>query len=164
MTRGTDKVGPLVLRNEPRSFTVANVQLVPGNPRTTVDRLAAEWKRIDPVHAFQYEFYDQQLAGTNQGFSDLVSILGFLALMAVIISCLGLLGMATYTAERRRKEVGIRKVLGTTDWRVAFLLSQEFVRILILSIRIGAPLSYFLNNLWLQHFPNRVHFGAVSKD
>ncbi len=156
---GTDKIGPLVLRNEPRSFTVVNVQLTPGNLRGTVAKLAAEWKQIDPVHPFQYEFYDQQLAETNQGFFDLVSILGFLALLAVIISCLGLLGMATYTVERRRKEVGIRKVLGAADWSIAFLLSKEFVRILIVAIGIGAPLSYFLNNLWLQHFPNRVPFG-----
>ncbi len=156
---GTDKIGPLVLRNEPHGFSYVNVQLVSVDLREAVTRLGKEWKRIDRVHPFRYEFYDQQLAETNQGFFDLVSILGFLALMAVIISCLGLLGMATYTAERRRKEVGIRKVLGAEDLSIAFLLSKEFLRILFFSVCIGAPLSYFLNNLWLQNFPNRVHFG-----
>ncbi|MEM1136060.1 MAG: FtsX-like permease family protein, partial [Bacteroidota bacterium] len=77
----------------------------------------------------------------------------------VTIACLGMLGMATYAAERRKKEVGIRKVLGANDLNVVFLLSKAFLKILLISIVIGTPLSFFLNNLWLQNFPNRVGFG-----
>ena len=67
--------------------------------------------------------------------------------------------MATYTAERRTKEVGIRKVLGAGNFDIAFLLSKEFLRLLIISVIIAAPLSYFVNNMWLQMLPNRVDFG-----
>lgn len=67
--------------------------------------------------------------------------------------------MAIYTTERRTKEVGIRKVLGATDLTVALLLSEQFLKLLAISILISAPMSYFINNLWLQHFPNRVEFG-----
>jgi putative ABC transport system permease protein len=156
-----DKVGPLVLRNQPADFKYVNVQLAAtADPRGTVARLAEKWKTLDPVHPFKYEFFDQELAATNQGIFDVVSVLGFLAFLAVTISCLGLLGMATYTTERRRKEVGIRKVLGAADLGIALLLSREFLKMLALAVALGVPLTYGVNALWLQNFPNRVPFGA----
>ena len=70
-----------------------------------------------------------------------------------------MLGMATYTAERKKKEVGIRKVLGAENFGIAYLLSREFLKVLAIAVLIGAPLSYVVNSLWLQKFPNRVEFG-----
>ena len=121
--------------------------------------LESKWKRIDPVHPMKYDFFDQALAEESQGIFDIVSILGFIAMLAVIIACLGMLGMATYSTERRRKEVGIRKVLGAGDMGNALLLSREFIHILLIAIAIAAPLSYTLNTMWLRKFPNRVEFG-----
>ncbi len=82
-----------------------------------------------------------------------------MAFIAVSIACLGMLGMATYTAERRIKEVGIRKMLGAKVSGIVLLLSKEFIRVMTIAILIAAPLSYFLNSLWLNKFPNRVSFG-----
>ncbi len=155
-----NEVGPLVLRNHPGDFRYVNVQLAGTDPRGTVARLARAWKAIDPVHPFKYEFFDQELAATHQGILDLVSVLGFLAFLAVTISCLGLLGMATYVTERRRREVALRKVLGAADLGIALLLSQEFLKMLALAVALGVPLTYGINSLWLQNFPNRVPFGA----
>ncbi len=70
-----------------------------------------------------------------------------------------MLGMATYTVERKMKEVGIRKTLGAQNSNIVFLLSKGFLRILAIAILIAAPSSYILNNLWLRRFPNRVDFG-----
>jgi putative ABC transport system permease protein len=153
------EIAPLVMQNVPSSFAYLNIKLASPNPMATVQRLEQAWKRVDPVHPFRYEFYDQQLAAQHQGVFDLVSILGFIAFLAITIACLGLLGMATYAAERRTKEVGIRKVLGAEDASIALLLSKEFMWMIAISIVIGAPLSYFVNNLWLQSLPNRVEFG-----
>ncbi|HNC14189.1 MAG TPA: FtsX-like permease family protein, partial [Cyclobacteriaceae bacterium] len=89
-------------------------------------------------------------------------ILGFIAFLAIAISCLGLLGMATYTTERRTKEIGIRKVLGAADFTIARLLSKEFMMMLLLAIFIGVPLSYFINNMWLQKLTTRVEFGITT--
>lgn len=99
------------------------------------------------------------MAVLNQALGDLLSILGFIAFLAVTIACLGLLGMAMYNTERRRKEIGIRKVLGAAEATIVLLLSKDFLKILLISIFIAAPLSYFANNAWLQNFPNRVEFG-----
>jgi putative ABC transport system permease protein len=154
-----DQIRPLIMQNRPASFAYLNVAVSSPNPMATVQQLEQTWKRLDAVHPFHYEFYDQQLAAMHRGIFDLVSVLGFIAFLAVTIACLGLLGMATYTSERRTKEVGIRKVLGAEDVSIALLLSKEFLRMLALAIIIGAPLSYFVNNLWLQTVPNRIEFG-----
>ncbi len=153
------EIEPLVLRNEPDHFQYLNVKVASNDLMSTVNQLEAKWKKMDPIHPFKYAFFDEQLAATHQGIFDLVSILGFIAFLAIVIACLGLLGMAIYTAERRTKEVGIRKVMGAENRSIALLLSKEFIRMLIISIVIGAPFSYFVNNFWLQYFPNRVEFG-----
>jgi putative ABC transport system permease protein len=159
MLLGNDKIEPLFLQNAPAGFQYVNVRIASRDTRSVMTALEGKWKRIDPIHPLKYDFFDQQLAEESQGIFDVVSILGFIAFLAVIIACLGMLGMATYSAERRRKEVGIRKVLGAGDWRNALLLSKEFIHILLIAIAVAAPLSYMLNTLWLRKFPNRVEFG-----
>lgn len=159
MLLNTREVNPIVLRNQRGSFEYLNVKVASSDMRGIVAKLETHWKKIDPVHPFKYEFFDEQLASMHQGIFDLVSIFSFIAFLAIVISCLGLLGMATYTTERRTKEIGIRKVLGAEDFSIARLLSREFIGMLGLAIAIGAPLSYFINNLWLKQLPTRVEFG-----
>jgi len=155
-----DQIEPLLIENQTARFKYANVRLASGDLRGTLANLERKWKFIDPVHPFNYRYFNDQLASTSQGFFDIVSILGFLAFLAVSIACLGLLGMATYTTERRLKEVGIRKILGAKNSSIVLMLSASFIRVLIWAVLIAAPLSYILNTLWLRKFPNRVEFGA----
>lgn len=162
MLINTREVHPIALRNQPAAFQYANVKIASHDLMGTVKKLEAQWKKIDPVHPFKYEFFDQQMASMQQGIFDLVTILGFIAFLAIVISCLGLLGMATYTTERRTKEIGIRKVLGAADFTIARLLSREFMVMLVLAICIGVPLSYFINNMWLRQLTNRVEFDVTT--
>lgn len=154
-----DQVSPMLLRNRPFDFKYANVKIVSVNIKETIAQLEQHWKNIDAAHPFKYRFYDDELRANYQWLMDVVSIVGFIAFLAISIACLGLLGMATYTATRKRKEVGIRKIFGAESFSIAFLLSGEFLRVLMIAVLIAAPLSYFLNNFWLQHLPNRVDFG-----
>jgi putative ABC transport system permease protein len=82
-------------------------------------------------------------------------------LLAVIISCLGLLGMATYTAETRRKEISLRKVLGSSVPQVIFLLSRSFMILLAIAVVISVPIAYFLNSFWLRFFVSRVQITPL---
>lgn len=86
--------------------------------------------------------------------------LGLLAGFVVFIACLGLLGMASYTAETRTKEVGIRKVLGADVRSIVALLSRDYVRLLLVAIALGTPLAYLLNRFLLQGFPNRIDLSG----
>ena len=160
MILGNDKIEPLYLYSNAKNYQYVNLRLATGDIRGTLARLGTVWRQIDPVHTLKYSWYSDELANQSQGIFDVVSILGFLAALAVTIACLGMLGMATYTTERRRKEVGIRKVLGAGDWRNVVLLSREFLVVLGVAIAIAAPLSYILNEMWLRMFPNRVEFGV----
>jgi putative ABC transport system permease protein len=154
-----EEIEPLMFRNQPDHFSYLNVKVSPEDINGTLTRLEQKWKEIDPVHPFKYQFYDDQLIIVNRWLGDLVSIIGFIAFLAVIIACLGLLGMAMYATERRTREIAIRKVLGAPNAGLALLLSGRFTKLLLVSLLISAPLSYFINNLWLENFPNRVDFG-----
>lgn len=155
----TSKPKPVMIFNKPDQFEYLNVKVSTTNIPELVSALENKWKGLDPLHPMTYEFYDDQLAGTHRAILDVVSILGFIAFLAIVIACLGLLGMATYMTERRKKEVGIRKVLGAADWGITLLLSKSFLKVLGISVLIGAPFSYFISNLWLELLPNRVAFG-----
>jgi putative ABC transport system permease protein len=154
-----DEIRPLALNNDASTFNYLNVKISEGNPLRTIADMEEKWEGIDAVHEFKYDFYDNELANTNLAIFDIVSIIGYISFLAILIACLGLLGMATYTTERKTKEVGIRKVLGAAEMKIVLILSKGFLKLLGISILIAAPLSYFINKLWLDNLPNRVDFG-----
>jgi len=155
--------GPLVLHADPAALRYATVKIDASNVAPVMKALSAKWRSIDPIHPMQYEFYDEALANTNKGVFDLVSVIGFLAFLAITIACLGLLGMAMYTTERRTKEIGIRKVLGASELALNFMLSREFLIMLGLAIVIAASLAFLLNNYWLNFMVVRdnLTFGTI---
>jgi putative ABC transport system permease protein len=155
----SDKPGPLVIFNNPSAFNFLNVRVTNADSRDLIAAMEAKWKTLDPLHPMSYRVFDEQLAATHRAIFDVVSILGFISFLAIVIACLGLLGMATYMVERRKKEVGIRKVLGAAEWGITLLLSKAFLKMLAIAVLIGGPLSYFINRLWLEILPNRVEFG-----
>ena len=95
-------------------------------------------------------------------FGDILWMVGFTSLLAIIISCIGLFGMVAYSTESRIKEIGIRKAMGAKSTSIAYLISRSYVRLIGVAILIALPLSFFGNNLWLQNFAYRVNFGAGS--
>ena len=155
-----DGNGPVVFWNDPELFNYINVRVSSANWVSVIHSLEEKWKSLDNLHPFKFHVFNDQLLQSNLWLSDLASIVGFISAMAIVISCLGLLGMAVYTSERRQKEIGIRKVLGAGIQNLTFLLSWSFIKMLLISILIAAPISYFFNSLWLESLPNRVEFGA----
>ena len=147
---------PLMLRNRKSEFGYIIVRLQGKNPMGTVAFLQDTWKKVNPASKFEYEFFDQELLITHVVMSDIAGILGVLALLAVVISCLGLLGMATYTAETRRKEISLRKILGSSVPQVILLLSRSFIVLQAIAVIIAIPIAYMLNNIWLRFFVSRV--------
>ncbi len=95
----------------------------------------------------------QQLYAAEERVSNLSR---YFARLAILISCLGLLGLATFSAERRRKEISIRKVIGQPAWHVATMLSGEFTSLVIIAILIGLPVAYYISHNWLLNFAYRI--------
>jgi putative ABC transport system permease protein len=154
-----DHIEPFMFTCKPEDYRYLNIKVAGQNLNETVAFLKTKWKEIDKTHAFTYQFYDEQLADSQGIFSDVLSIVGFVALIAIVIAGMGLLGMATYSAETKVKEIGIRKVLGASVRGILFYISKSYVILLAIAILIAAPISYYLNNLWLQFFAIRVNFN-----
>jgi putative ABC transport system permease protein len=154
-----DKIGPLLLAYQPDKFNFINAKIDPSQANVTLNELESKWKTIDPHHPFKYNIFEDELNEANQSFGDMVAIIGYISFLAISIACMGLLGMTIYTTERRTKEIGIRKILGATERNLTLLLSKQFLVLLLTSVLISAPLTYFINNLWLRNFPNKVDFG-----
>jgi putative ABC transport system permease protein len=108
---------------------------------------------VEPVDSEVKQFYEII-------FGDIARVLAVISFLAIVISCLGLLGMATYTTETRIKEISIRKVLGSSNGSLVVLLSKGFVGLLAMSVALGVPLAYFVNNLWLQLIAYRASFSV----
>jgi putative ABC transport system permease protein len=147
---------PLMLRNRKSEFGYVTVRVQGKDPMGTLAFLQDAWKKVNPASKFEYKFFDQELLQIHIVMNDIAGILGVLAILAVVISCLGLLGMATYTAETRRKEISLRKILGSSVPQVILLLSRSFIVLQAIAVIISVPIAYLLNNIWLQFFVSRV--------
>ena len=159
-------VGPIQamsLYYSPGALRYANVRVRPGTMDAVEAHLETVWERIEPVHPAVYARFEAQLTSDNllnQLFSDAMSIIALVSALAVVISCLGLLGMAVYTVETRVKEVGLRKVLGAGTRSIVLLLSREFIRLLAIATVIALPLAVVVNRRWLSAFANHVDPGV----
>lgn len=151
----------LVLRNRESELGFALVKISNENQAQTLAALEASWKEVNPNSKFSYKYLDDDLLFIHQVFGDVTSVIGLISFLAVFVSCLGLLGMATYNAQTRIKEIGIRKTLGSSISQIIFLLSKTFLTLLGIAILAAVPAAYFINNLWLNFFASRVSFGVV---
>lgn len=153
-----DPIEPMVLHYTPPYFRYAVARVQPGAMGVAVARAEAIWNELDPVHPPQVARLDVQLSDNpiNRILQDVTGIIGVIALLAVFISSLGLLGMALYTVETRLKEVGVRKVLGATRHSLMLLLSGDMLRVIGLASLIVLPISWLAGRLWLQAFAYRI--------
>jgi len=145
-----EKMEPLALIYHPEEYRILQVKYS-GTYEEASKSVAKAWAKVNPTLQVDYkDFYEEVHRIYDIFFGDLVSILSVIAFLAITISCLGLLGMATYATETRIKEISIRKVLGCSDGALVYLLSKGFVAILLIAIVIAVPAAYFINNLWLE--------------
>jgi len=157
-----EKLEPLALIANPKEYNLLQVQYT-GSFEDASKSVEAAWAKVNPTLKVDYkDFYAEVHKIYDIFFGDLVSILGLISFLAILISCLGLLGMATYTTETRIKEISIRKVLGSSNGSLVYLLSKGFVSILLIAIVLAVPAAYFLNNLWLQQLAYHVSVDAAT--
>ena len=110
------------------------------------------WAGFNSGEAFHYAFLDELYNETYIQEAKMGSFLTFLALMTIFVACLGLFGLVTFTAEQRIKEIGIRKVLGSTVTQIVGMLAKDFIKLVVISLVIAFPAGYFFMDLWLQNF------------
>jgi ABC-type antimicrobial peptide transport system permease subunit len=137
----------------------AMIRTAPGEVEGVVSELQDIWKELNPAYPFQFSFLDQDIANQYTAEKRLGNIFNVFASLAIIISCLGLYGVSAYLAERRTRELGIRKVLGASGGQLVYLLGMTFTRPILIAMCIAVPLSWYAMELWLSGFVFRVSVG-----
>jgi ABC-type antimicrobial peptide transport system permease subunit len=151
-----EKVVPFMFTLEPETATVILARIEADQEKETLARLQQFYKTFNPGFVFDYRFLDDDYQAQYVAEQRVAALSKYFAGLAILISCLGLFGLAAFTAERRRKEIGIRKVLGASEFSIVYLLSSEFTKLVLAAIGIALPVSYLISKNWLQNFEYRI--------
>ncbi len=151
-----NEIIPMAMRIDPRWHLQACVRIAPHRVQNTLAFLETKWKEIYPEYPFEYQFLDDALEGLYRSEYTIGEVVTAFTILALFISSMGIFGLSSYTAERRTKEIGIRKVLGASVPSIVKNLSTEFVQLVVMANIIIWPLAYFLISKWLQTFAYRI--------
>lgn len=150
------EVNPMFFWFANTHLTRVMVKMKAGSEKKTIAGIQEFYKKFNPGYALDYRFLDQDFQEQYVAETRVAILSKYFSALAVIISCLGLFGLATFTAERRLKEVGIRKVLGASEASIIMILSKDFTKPVILAILIALPISYIMTKYWLATFAYRI--------
>jgi len=155
------KIEPLAMALAPDYIRFMVVRMAPGNIQQTLDNLKNSWNAIVPNYPFEYRFLDEDFERWYRRDERMVSLLQYFSVLAIIIACLGLFGLASFTAEQRTKEIGIRKTLGASEINLTYLLCKEFLILVGISNLIAWPIAYYALNGWLEEFAYKTDIGFL---
>jgi putative ABC transport system permease protein len=149
-------INPMLIRLIPEIKNYYSIKLVNADPQQTIAAVKKAWDRYFPQDPFSYFFLDESFNTQYKADSRFGETFGLFATLAILIACFGLLGLSAYNVLQRTKEIGIRKVLGATEQNLVFLLSKEFLYLVLVSLVIAIPLSWWVMHSWLQDFAYRI--------
>jgi putative ABC transport system permease protein len=135
------------------------VHAKPGNINNILGTIRNSWHNLNPSEPFEYSFLDKDFQKNYDAENRLSAIVGYFTAIAILISCLGLFGLATFSAEQRIKEIGVRKTLGASVSSIVTLLSKDFLKLVAIAVLIASPLAWLAMNKWLDSFAYRIHIN-----
>jgi len=154
-----EKIGPLVFRLESEGANFMLARLKAGRTSNGIVALSEMSEFFNPGYPFDYEFLDERYGAYYADEMVLGTLSQVFAFIAVLIACLGLLGLSAFSVQQRTKEIGVRQILGATKGHVMFILSTEFMKLVIISLVIAMPLAYWAMTNWLTSFAYRIDMG-----
>jgi len=155
-----EPIKPLVIRlGEKDGYGSILVRTQAGKTKQAIAGLEALCKQLNPKFPFTYQFSDEEYQKLYRSEQVISKLSGYFSFLAIFISCLGLLGLAMFTAEQRTKEIGIRKVLGASTSSLFTLLSKEFLQFVLLALVIATPAAWLMMNKWLQDYSYRINIS-----
>jgi len=152
------EIRPMMLEYNPSNnnlFTVS-MKIAPENMNTTINAIEARWNEIEPSHPFTYEFLDEDFADLYAQQKNFGAIFLFMTILAIIISAMGLYGLASYTAQQRTKEIGVRKVMGASSTQLIKMLTKDFIKLVLVANIFAWPISFLLVKNWLSNFSYQI--------
>jgi putative ABC transport system permease protein len=150
-----NKIEPLAMMLAPKTQGFLLLRVSSDNLPATISFIEQKWKAFDPRHPMEYFFLDENFNQQYRAEEKMLTVFGYFAGLTILIACLGLFGLASFTAEQRTKEIGIRKVLGSSVSEIMLLLSKDFALLVVFAIVFASPLAWYGMHHWLQDFAYR---------
>ncbi|QHT70445.1 FtsX-like permease family protein [Rhodocytophaga rosea] len=157
-----DEIQPFVITPAKENYYRAGIKIHPQNLQKTVKQIQALWEETFPAFVYNGNFLDESIANFYEQENQMALTYKIFAGLAILISCLGLYGLASFMAVQKTKEIGIRKVLGASVGSIIFLLSKEFLMLITLAFVIAAPAAYYLMHDWLENFQYSIPLGIEA--
>lgn len=149
-------LAPMLMRYKPDQWSILNLSIASANTMQTVAELKSMWKKLDPYHAFEGKFYEQNIQEIFADMRDAVWIIAFIGIIGVTIACLGLLGITIFTIQSKTKEISIRKVIGASPSALIRLLTKSYLQVMLIAVLLAVPIGIFLGNMILQQMSHRI--------
>lgn len=153
------KIEPVVFAYRQGANSTITLKIDPVNISSSLNKIEKIWEEVNPMVPFDYTFFDDEFAKLEIKENDFGKLILRFTLLSILIAILGLYGLAAYSVERKNREIGIRKVLGSSVSRVILFLSVEFTRLVGIAIILAIPVSYYLLNNWLQNFEYKANLN-----
>jgi len=150
------RIEPVLLQIRPKNFHGISARIKTENVPETLAFIREKWATFSPLYPFEYSFLDEDFNKLYRADDKVGQLFGIFSSLAIFVACLGLFGLASFTTEQRTKEIGIRKVLGSSVSGILVLLSKEFTRWILLANIIAWPIAWYLSRNWLQNFAYRI--------
>ena len=152
-----ENIEPLSMRMNKRSQDLASINIASANMPETIAAIESKWKEMIPGRPFSFSFLDESFNKQYVSEDRFGKLFLDFSILAILISCLGLLGLASYSTLQRKKEIGVRKVLGATVSNITGLLSKDFIKLVLIALVIASPIAYWGMHKWLQGFAYRIN-------
>lgn len=153
------KIDPLALTPHSGRYGWLSIKISPHNIPDTLAFIERTWKGHSPAGDFSYTFLDDRLDRMYRTEEKLGKTFSIYTFIALFVACLGLFGLASFTTEQRTKEIGIRKVLGATEWNITILTTKKFLGLVLVANAVAWPIAYFAMQKWLQSFAYKTSMG-----
>ena len=152
-------IAPVAIGAKSAASEMMYVKLEGGNIPELIQHLVQAWKQVYPATPFQYWFMDEEFGRLYQTERQMGQIITYLAAVAILIACLGLFGLASFTAEQKVKEIGIRKVMGASTGQILLLLTSRYIKLAAIAFLIGIPMAFISIHLWMETFVYKATLG-----
>lgn len=150
-----------VLMNRIRDYRSLAVKISPVNMQETIKEIQKKWEALYPDFIFSYQFLDESIREFYEDEQRTSTMLTVFTSLAILIGCLGLFGLASFMANQKTKEIGVRKVMGASVQSIVMLFTKEFVSLIVIGFVVAAPLAWYLSNQWLSQFTYRISLGPI---
>jgi ABC-type antimicrobial peptide transport system permease subunit len=150
-----------VLMNRIRDYRSLAIKISPTHMQETIKEIQKKWETLYPDFIFSYQFIDESIREFYEEEQRTSTMLTVFTSLAIFIGCLGLFGLASFMANQKTKEIGVRKVMGASVQSIVLLFTKEFVGLIVVGFLVSAPLSYYFSNQWLSQFTYRISVGPL---